>query len=361
MMLFTIIFYNLILFITTFFAYLYSKLNDKYISKLSLSISIGIIVFITSFRSLSVGTDSKIYFEEYNNIDPSNTVSENILKNFGNFEPAFVFINHYFSKFEINYITLLIFYSSFIWYLIYKTFKNQKENFYIAFFFLYTNFLFFTFNGLRQAIASAIMFYAVTVLLNGRTIKFVLLIIFASLFHFSAILLILLFFLKNYNLKFTTIKWSVFYALSLIIPIKYLYVIIFKIAGFFPFYSSYSGRDDFYITSNFTLGVLYQVLIGYLFIYFYKKVAIDKKSIFYFNLALIANLSYNLFYSNPFITRIFIYLMFFQSFAFVYIFQYLLENNNKGILLLLVVIFLLIFSYRIFVKDSGAAPYQFNF
>jgi transmembrane protein EpsG len=358
-MIFSVLFYNFILVITTLFSFLSSKFKNKYVKNILIFFSITVIVFVTSLRSLSVGTDNQVYFEEYEKIDPTNSLIDNIIFNFGNFEPGFIFFNHYFSKFHINYTGVLIFYSSLIWGLIYQTFRDQKNNFFIAVFLFYTNFLFFSFNGFRQAIASALIFYAVCLLLKGRSTWFFLVTIFAALFHFSAFLMLSLYFFLKIN-RFSISIWSRLFIFALIVPISYLYDFIFKIAYFFPFYGTYSGRDDFFISSNFTFGVFYQVLIGFLLLYYYKIVAIDRKKIFYFNVSLTANLLYNLFYSNPFINRLIIYFLFFQLYAFVYIFDYLIKNKKFDIIYLLLIIFIFVFCYRIFVNDSGVTPYTFK-
>lgn len=357
-MLFTIFFYNFILVFTILLAFFSDKIKDSLINKILINLSFLVIILISALRSPSVGTDSLVYFNEFHRLDATNSLLENIIFNLGNFEPGFITLYHIFSKLNLSYTFLLFILYSFIWITIFKTFQKQRNYIFLVIFFFYTNFLFFTFNAFRQAIASVIIFYSFNLFCNKKYFKFILCVIFASTFHFSALLFLSLFLFDK--IQINKIKyWYIYFFIALIVPMNLLFYFIAKISSLIPFYNTYLGRDDFYITSNFSLGVLYQVLLGYIILYYYNKVNLNYRDKLIFNLSLFGNLFYNLFYSNIFISRIVIYFLFFQLFAFIIIFKYLIERKRYNELFALTLIFWIVFIYRIFVNDSGVTPYTF--
>lgn len=359
-MLFSLFFYNFILFVSSFLAYISSKIKDIIINKTLIYFSFILIILISALRSPSVGTDSLVYFNEYFKIDPTNSLITNIILNLGNFEPGFITINHIFIKFNQSYTTVLIFYYTIIWTLIYKSFKDCKKHIHLVIFFFITHFLFFTFNGFRQAIATAIILFSLNYFVQKKYIHFVLLIIISSLFHYSSLVMLLVFLLKKEN-KISNLKWSIFFILSIFFPINLLLILVVKITSLLPYYGTYLGRDDFYIKSGFSFGVLYQFILGFVLLFYSNKVIKTEKQRLFFKLSLFGNIFYNLFYSNFFINRIVIYFLFIQLVCFIYIFQYLIENKKYTQLTFLSIIFCLVFIYKILVNDSGVTPYLFNF
>ncbi|MBD3107691.1 EpsG family protein [Bacillus sp. AGMB 02131] len=98
-------------------------------------------------------------------------------------------------------------------------------------------------NGLRQVMAAAICFIAIKYLLKGNFVKYALIILFASTFHFSALILLPMYFLTRVK------AWSKFTIFSLVVSI--LIVIGFEQFTSILFsaiedtqYSEYSSFDE---------------------------------------------------------------------------------------------------------------------
>lgn len=166
-----------------------------------------------------------------------------------------------------------------------------------VFLFLTWGYYFLTFNTIRNYFALALIVFAIKFILDKKYIKFIIMVVLASLFHKSALICLPLYFFANR--KFT----------------KQTYIFIFLGAAFlfllkdqlrelaFWFYPHYEGSvyDSGRIS---VLNVLKSFLVLiYGFIY-YKLIKDDNKILFYFNLNTIALIIYTAFYWIPEISRI---------------------------------------------------------
>ena len=319
-----------------------------------------IIIFFSAIRSLTVGTDTSSYYEWYQTLfNNDSTLSNLILINLNDNEPAFVFINFIFVFFNFNYFIALSVYSTIFWTISYFSFKNERKYIYLTiFFFITTGILFFTFNAVRQSLALCLVFYSVKFIFNKKFLPFSFLILLASLFHFSAILLIPIYFVNRLN-QVTRNTWIVAFVVSLFFPISLLFKPIYWLIDFFPSYGGYLISSRFTEAKLISLGVVYQILLGFLAIFYYPIVATDKKIKLYFHLFFIGEIAYHLFYGSFFILRFVVYLLFFQPFVYTYIFKHLLLQKKFLDIFLITFYFLIMFLYKILMSDSGCSPYSF--
>lgn len=133
--------------------------------------------------------------------------------------------------------------------------------FYISFFFFYHSM-----NQIRQGIAMTIGLYAISKLCKGENIKFFLLIILASLFHMSALIYFVLYFLKDYEINLKI--YFIYFMGTLVTLVGYnIFVSIIAFSKYGIYFNSYYDKQ-FTITSIVNLCVRFIIL---LFVLYYSK------------------------------------------------------------------------------------------
>ena len=348
--------YLLVLFTSVIFVFFNESSINKNNKNSFIYISIFSIIIVSTLRNYNVGVDNYEYSEWFNTINTENSLNDTIFTNIIDYEPAFVIINYFLKYLNLNYSFALLFYSILIWVPIYSYHKYQKHFYFAIFVFITTGFLFFTFNGQRQAIAIAFVFLGTRQLLENKPYKFLLSIFIATMFHFSAILMLSIYFLIKIP-KINSKQILIYLLTSLFLPISFFFGIISKVAFLFPYYVSYIENDNFMQSKSISAGVLYQVALEFIVLYYYKAFAKTNFEIKLFNLFFIGSILYNLFYGNLFISRIVIYLLFFQPFVFCIILYKLYYNNKYTEIFIIMLIFFLMFLYKILLNDSGCSPY----
>ena len=144
-------------------------------------------------------------------------------------DPFFYLLMKLFTVFSKN-LNLYIFFLSLFTiipygYLIYKKSKNTCISFLI---YIALNFYFLSFITYRHSLASAILVLAYIAFGENKIKKFVILTLIASLFHSSAIVFLLLLFIRKIKFNY---KWIIYISLSLIVSIFFSSVfkeLIFK-------------------------------------------------------------------------------------------------------------------------------------
>ena len=106
-------------------------------------------------------------------------------------EPLFFTINWIFKSLDFSYIFYLLFINILIWGFIYHSSKFITDRFYnIIFCSITLGFLFFSFNGIRQAIAISVIFISIKFLIENKISKTIIILLIASLFHYSVLFFI---------------------------------------------------------------------------------------------------------------------------------------------------------------------------
>jgi transmembrane protein EpsG len=100
-----------------------------------------------------------------------------------------------------------------------------------------------TMNGIRQCLAAAIIFAATKFLIEGNMIKYFLVVVFASLFHQSALILIPVYFLVRYKPWSKATLVLLFFAVIIVLGFNQLSTILFSAIEDTQ-YSVYSDFDE---------------------------------------------------------------------------------------------------------------------
>ena len=350
----TIFIYVFALIVSTFVSYVgcCNSLSYKKNKNVFLILSLVVIVLIVGLRGYDVGRDTVSYMKYYHNFDLINSIKLY-------HEPAFTFITYLLNKINaqdyiFNIILAIITVAFFYFY-----FKNNKY-FYWFVFYLYTSgFLFFMMNGVRQSIAFSIFLFSLKYVHSGNIIKFIFILVLSSMFHYSAILLFPVYFVRFLS------------------DIKYPFLIAMCILSFFisPFgiiegtssylsllpknYGSYLYKMNLKET-KFSLGFLFYNFLNFYIIYLKSKITFNDYNRIIFNLYFIGILFVNLTWESVVLQRYNIYLLYLQIPVMSYI-SYKLRKKHDILLFALVYMFIFSFIYKIIVSDSGCSPYNFIF
>ncbi len=218
-------------------ASLYKKRNNKLWKTIIFSLSILLPILIATIR-YNVGTDFKGYYQSYTSIKVKCNSITAILSYYQ--EPMHVIINLIAYKLFDAFEGFLFLSSLLIMFFAFKgilNFKDKISSIQFAYFIFLLTLYHVSFNGIRQVIASMIIFYAYKYIVNRDFKRFLLFVIFAMLFHKSAIIGLLLYFVWRDKGK----KEKTFYLIVLIttIAIPIIAKIIYRISEYLNIYQKY--------------------------------------------------------------------------------------------------------------------------
>ena len=184
---------------------LFRLISLKYESKKSLRnfyiFSAIVVILFQGLRSFSVGTDLSAYIPAFSAIGENVSFSAGNFS-YKNFEIGYIFLNKVLYMIRVNERLFLCIIAAIIQIPIFITiYKNSDSPLLsVLVYFAFGNF-FMTFSGLRQSISMSLCFAAYTFIKDRKFIKFILIIVFASLFHKSSLICLILY--PLYHIKIT--------------------------------------------------------------------------------------------------------------------------------------------------------------
>lgn len=204
-----------------------------------------VIVFSLSilyyFRDFSIGLDTYTYVGIIDDVFQIDTLKGVVDYSASyNIELGFVFFIYFLGFLGIS-SSLVFFVSAILIYInLFLSLKAVKINsvLYFSAFFSYCSIFLWSFNILRQMIAVSFVILAVGFLLNSSYRKFILFILLASLFHYSAIVGLLFYFIFRYLDFFFKFKWWLVVFICLISKF-----ILLAVVSYYPRYASYGAGD----------------------------------------------------------------------------------------------------------------------
>ncbi|WP_436410320.1 EpsG family protein [Parapedobacter flavus] len=324
-----------------------------------------LICIVVGFRN-NVGTDWANYVMWFNSIEKNPAISFEDQKS----EIGYFWLSKLVAFLGGNYNILFFFVAGISWTFLFKSFHIRVIPFIL--YFLFTDEYFFSsMNIVRQFLALSIFVYSVKFIANRNVLSYVLCISLAACFHYSASILILLYFVPFGKLYHRTV-WLLLFILSTLLSnipglINHLLAIFVKISSIVPVLEHYIGyllKDKFDASrSNVNLGYLFRVCVS-VYIIFKSKAVIAKypKTKPYFILFFLGAIIYNLFYMYPLVTRFNHYLTIMRPVTLGLVIYNELPTR-KGILIALGIIVLYLFLYSVMISQgvSNSAPYHFDF
>jgi hypothetical protein len=180
---------------------------EKYaLNRRSFWVPLFLLSILGGVRSNLVGTDSIVYADPF---------ISNIRFTFADFNPDIEFgyqiLSFLILSFTKNYAFLFLitaFFIVFSYLCILR--KVSKDYLFSVFLYITLGVYTFFFNGLRQGLAMAIFAMATPALINRKPIKYILIVLLASLFHVSALIMIPFYFIINLKVKLEIKAISVF-------------------------------------------------------------------------------------------------------------------------------------------------------
>lgn len=252
-------FYLLILILSIFVLLFFNKKNDirsKIKNKFLLILSYLIIMLPHGLR-YGIGTD---YFYTYVPGFFRIGLGQDFYTEIG-----FSYLNKIIYNLTGDYRVMFFVTSAILFYFLYKSIVENSNNLIISVILIFiSQFYFSSMNLLRQAIAMSIIFYGFKYLKNDLKIKFVIICLFASLFHNSSFFMIPLIFLynKNFSRKNQIITCLVLLCLTPFLKILIEYVIVNYTKYGWYYQTGYAGASVSFILviTNlilFIIGLLY--------------------------------------------------------------------------------------------------------
>lgn len=325
-----------------------------------------LILFVVGIR-YNVGVDwlaYKNYFEGFSLYKNRSFQNQNM-------EAGYYAINYLVNYLGGGYSMVFGIAAGISWIFILKSFPSKLLPL-VVFFIFCDGYFFWSMNGVRQFVAIAIFSYSIKYILTKEFKHFALCLALASLFHYSAILLIPLYFLPYHRL-YKKKWWGIAFITSFILSgthfiISGLPKIFSFISNYVPLLAGYNGyfESKYYETVEMTglgLGYLFRIVISFIFLIFSKSLI--KKYPYlqiYFVLFFIGVIIYNLFFGLQIVSRFTNYFLFLRSYLLAALVYHFFKNKKisymgVGIILL----YFVLFWKDIFDSANQCCPYQFTF
>ena len=306
-------------------------------------------MFLIGFRGKSIGKDTETYYEHYYNFG---------LWGCDFVERGFDWINRIMFSWGCNANDFFLVNAAITLFFIYLSLNRLKKNYTVTAFCMYLLSFTFLVNGMRQGVACGMFIYAYKFIEDRKPLPYVLILLLASQFHASSIMLIPLYLLGNKHLS----------------DKLYFIIFIFSFIGLFVNLSSYVpslellGRDYSNYVENMRivdasyLGFTVSSVLNVIVLILMLKNQIHKQYPLLFNLIFFSFVLKNLGFSMPVIGRVTIY---FSWFVY-YIYPIILSKNSKSLFnsmyitrFIIIGIITVMWFNNLFSKANMLMPYKF--
>lgn len=291
----------------------------------------GAILSIVAGLRWQVGTDYAQYSRNYNKY-----ILEiwNDIKNFN--EPGINFISKISSLIFDDYATMFFIASLITIGLIVMTISKYSNMFtFSILLFIFIGAWHGSFNGVRQYLAVAIIFSGHRYVINRELKKYLLIIFIASLFHISAVSMLLVYFIPLKKMKFKELFILFLFTMIFLVSYDFAFQLLgdlFEVSGD----TAYAQRE---VNS---LRIMVQVAPILLYLFLNKKTLMDKENSFYTNMIFINAFLWIATSGSAYLSRLPLYTMIFLPLSYpkmVNFKDYKLRIALKSVILLLYFVF----------------------
>ena len=319
-----------------------------------------VLVAMGSYKGLYVGTDSFMYYHFFIN------------QSFDQVEPAiqlFYRLAHHFNQYLFLQLSVAF---TFLYFMFHGIKKNCPDFLMSLLFFILTFTYYASFNQMRQMLAVAIIFCFFSYLTTNNTkkLKFCAVILLASLFHYSALFLLLLFLIpqKRWTLKIVIPAFIVVIIFYFIPAIKN--VIGETLLQFSSFYANkYGSNVHFFFQMNKEKGwiQLLPVIVQMGFVissYFSVNTSLKNDKLFFLSSnVVVLNLILYALAGIEAIDRLQLYFSVFNIYFYSFYMHQLLNDERKlrayFMSIMIVLFWLLYYLLRLLANHHGIVPYRF--
>lgn len=212
---------------------------------------------LSALRSPLVGNDTIIYFRSYINIKSYiNNSNQGIFSPVeSRFEPGYVLLMKIFGTLDLDFLVFQIFLAAFIYFSIGRIIYKYSSNIAMSVFvFISLNMFFQTMNISRQYIAIAILTYSINYIVNKKPLRFLLIVLMASLFHLSAVVFVIIYPLSI--IKLNQYKRIQIIGIGILAVIGFDYLVRFLTTTIFSKYESYLDSRYFEVDGKIAIYVM---------------------------------------------------------------------------------------------------------
>lgn len=348
----SILFYNTVLCICAVLSY------KPLIGRYNLILAFIFIALLSGFR-YDIGNDYQIQAEIWDNLADSFQFEhsiEDIRLLLLTEEPATLLFTYLFHWAKRPSAYIFFIYSAITCFFIYKTVKRENSGTSAIFIFFTMCLIFQLWDWSRQAVAMSVVLYAYRYLEQSKLTKYILSIIIASCFHTSAIVMLLLYPIRNVDIN----KNIAIVIIAILVILAYTGILSYisqNILNFtstqFSFYQNYT--DSEYITQNDSMlsasAILFTTIIASIQIYTLPKGSTMLRLILFLGTVL-----YVCAVGNLLIERIARYLLLVQLVTFQYVFR--LRYPSIKIVIILLMLFHYNYAITYVGATRGAVPYD---
>lgn len=200
---------------------------------------------LTAFRDFSVGNDTITYYNVYLTIGMMDDLKQAFL--YSRMEPGYVFFNYLFNSFDFQYIYMQIFVSAFIYYSLFRFLRKYSLNIGLScMIFLGMRLFCGPMNVVRMWIALAILLYALDYFLSNKIYLANIFVILAAMFHYSAMIFLIMNFIYKVRMKKKHFATLVFSSVVVAIIGRPFFEVLTNSIGLYQGYlnSNYFNYDD---------------------------------------------------------------------------------------------------------------------
>lgn len=262
----------------------------KNTQRLVLAIGFFLLWLLASFKGVDVGADSTAYYAYFNNvynglIDPLQEGSIFFSGEDMGFEYGYRLYNLLIVQFTGSFFVFSAIMYAFIYYSFYRYIVRNSYDYRISFIVFYALMFFGSLVFFREYIALAILTWSYKFLIEMKPWRFVMIVLFATLFHQMSIIFLLAYALRLANLRYnarTVVLMSLFASVGFVV----VPLLIGIAASVSPRYGVYLDKvNSFEVGSILILFILLGVFLA--MSYLYSKIK-DKTSLDTYNLYVVA-------------------------------------------------------------------------
>lgn len=331
------------------FVSLWIAIEEKAIHRKSFWVPLFSLSIFASIRNYTVGTDTINYVDRfrYNLTTYNFSFNENVEYGYQLLTYGLLSITH--NYFWLFFISSLIVVGSYL-----IVIRKLSANYTLSvFIFITLGTYTFYFNGLRQGIAMALAALATPALINKQLIPFLLIIILASSFHTSALVLLPVYFLLHIN-----IRDSYKLLISFLASTLGSQVIIEYLAEDNIRYQAYTQESE-KSGGLLTLGVYSMIMISlHIIKYLYKIKSRDFEVLLtYYSIGIFLLVPVALIGTHPSGPQ---RVLFYFTWSLTLLIPFVLQKINSSIIYITTIIICVIFFILTITRFGGLVPYTIN-
>lgn len=235
------------------------SVSFKVNSNVELWIYIIILTIMSAFRGPEVGNDTDEYIRIFD------VCQQPFFLETSRYEHGYIWLNRFLRSFTDNSQILFIVYSLFVYFSIGRFISKYSKNKWLSVFMLLAyGFFSSSFTLVRQGITLGILLFSFDYIISGRKLKFLILIILASLFHSTSLLFIFAYLARYIRPSVKKFVISILIGLVALSIFSFLLDSMFKL---FPMYEHYKSRS--YIGDAGIANLFYIIISSLILVYSY--------------------------------------------------------------------------------------------